>query len=191
MQRRVLKHPDTQTHRQTDRQTDAHSHTTTPLGSLQQAGTWRAPADVILDRSGHSAGAADWTTGQLASTSSSGGGGGGGRHIRHQLLPLLLLLVLLRVCVWSVVTIIGQRKTRSVGQSATLRSTLLSSSLSALRCMRYVAYRLLCRHCSTQPIRDESVPIQLAQCRFHWLATSNAKMYGRNFIKQHSETFMV
>jgi len=68
MQRRVLKHTDTQTHRQTDRQTDAHSHTTTPLGSLQQAGTWRAPADVILDRSGHSAGAADWTTGQLAST---------------------------------------------------------------------------------------------------------------------------
>jgi len=81
MQRRVLKHTDTQTHRQTDRRTDAHSHTTTPLGSLQQAGTWRAPADVILDRSGHSAGAADWTTGQLASTTTSSSSGGG-RHIR-------------------------------------------------------------------------------------------------------------
>jgi len=46
---------------------------------------------------------------------------------------------------------------------------------------------------------NESVPIQLAQCRFPQLAISNAKMlmyfsnkvYGSNFIKQHSETVMV
>ena len=44
-----------------------------------------------------------------------------------------------------------------------------------------------------------SVPIQLAQCRFPELAISNAKIliyfsnkiYGSNFIKQHSETVMV
>ena len=48
-------------------------------------------------------------------------------------------------------------------------------------------------------IRNESVPIQLAQCRFPGLAISNAKtvvycpneIYGSNFIKQHSETVMV
>ena len=49
-------------------------------------------------------------------------------------------------------------------------------------------------------IGNESVPIQLAQCRFPGLAISNAKIsryfsneiYGSNFIKQHSsETVMV
>jgi len=48
-------------------------------------------------------------------------------------------------------------------------------------------------------IGNESAPIQLAQCRFPGLAISNAKVliyfsnkiYGRNFIKQHSETVMV
>ena len=43
------------------------------------------------------------------------------------------------------------------------------------------------------------VPIQLAQCRFPGLAISNAEMliyhsnkiYGNNFITQHSETVMV
>jgi len=48
-------------------------------------------------------------------------------------------------------------------------------------------------------IGNESVPIQLAQCRFSGLAISNAKIlihfsnkiYGRNFVKQHSETDMV
>jgi len=48
------------------------------------------------------------------------------------------------------------------------------------------------------PIRNESVLIQLAQCRFPRLAISNAKIltyfsnkiYGSNFIKQHSETVM-
>jgi len=46
---------------------------------------------------------------------------------------------------------------------------------------------------------NESVPIQLAQCWFPGLAIFNAKIliyfsnkiYGRNFIKQHSETVMV
>jgi len=46
------------------------------------------------------------------------------------------------------------------------------------------------------PTGNVSVPIQLAQCRFYGLAVSNAKMlryfqvkiYGSNFIKQHSET---
>jgi len=46
---------------------------------------------------------------------------------------------------------------------------------------------------------NESAPIQLAQCRFPGLAISSAKMliylsvkiYGSNFIKQHSETVMV
>jgi len=45
---------------------------------------------------------------------------------------------------------------------------------------------------------NESVPTQLAQCRFPGLAISNAKIYvyfshkiyGSNFIKQHSGTVM-
>ena len=48
-------------------------------------------------------------------------------------------------------------------------------------------------------IRNDSAPIQLAQCRFPGLAISNAKIsiyfsnkiYGSNFIKQHVETVMV
>jgi len=48
-------------------------------------------------------------------------------------------------------------------------------------------------------IGSESVPIQLAQCWFPGLAISNAKIliyfsnkiYGSNFIEQHSETVMV
>jgi len=48
-------------------------------------------------------------------------------------------------------------------------------------------------------IGNESVPIQLAQCRFPGLAISDAKIlmyfsnkiHGSNFIKQHSETDMV
>jgi len=53
----------------------------------------------------------------------------------------------------------------------------------------------------TLPVGSESVPIQLAQCRFRGLAISSAKIliytffsnkiYGSNFIKQHSETVMV
>jgi len=53
----------------------------------------------------------------------------------------------------------------------------------------------------TLPVGNESVPIQLAQCRFRGLAISSAKIliytffsnkiYGSNFIKQHSETVMV
>jgi len=50
-----------------------------------------------------------------------------------------------------------------------------------------------------QSIGNESVPIQLAQCWFPGLAISNAiiqiyfssKIYGSDFIKQHSETVMV
>jgi len=46
---------------------------------------------------------------------------------------------------------------------------------------------------------NESVPIQLTQCRFPGQAISNVKIlmhfsnkiYGSNFIKQHSETVMV
>jgi len=50
------------------------------------------------------------------------------------------------------------------------------------------------------PIGNESVPIQLAQCRFPGLAIFIAKIYiffkyrprhGSNFIKQHSESVMV
>jgi len=44
------------------------------------------------------------------------------------------------------------------------------------------------------PIWNEAVPIQLAQCWFHALAVSNAKIcstYGSNFVKQQSETAMV
>jgi len=51
---------------------------------------------------------------------------------------------------------------------------------------------------SARPIGDESVSIQLAQCRFPGLAISDAKykyifpkVYGSNFIKQHAETVMV
>ena len=49
-------------------------------------------------------------------------------------------------------------------------------------------------------IENESVPVQLAQCWFHALATSNIKIKiyffsnricGSNFIKQHSETVAV
>jgi len=51
----------------------------------------------------------------------------------------------------------------------------------------------------TVPIGNESAPIQLAQCRFPGLAISNAqilihlsnKIYGSNFVKQHSEAVMV
>ena len=46
---------------------------------------------------------------------------------------------------------------------------------------------------------NESAPIQLTQCRFPGLAISNAellvrfsnKIYGNDFIKQHSETVVV
>jgi len=49
----------------------------------------------------------------------------------------------------------------------------------------------------TYRIGNESVPIQLAQCRFPGLTISIAKIliyfpnkiYGSNFIKQHSETY--
>ena len=51
---------------------------------------------------------------------------------------------------------------------------------------------------SCMAIGNESVPIQLAQCWFPGLATSNAKIwryflkiYGSDFIKQQSETVMV
>ena len=52
---------------------------------------------------------------------------------------------------------------------------------------------------SPTAIANESVPIQLAQCRFPGLAISSAKIliyflnkiYGSNFIKQHSETVIV
>jgi len=48
-------------------------------------------------------------------------------------------------------------------------------------------------------IGNESVPIQLAQCWFPRLAISNAKninifstkIYGSDFVKQHSETVML
>ena len=51
----------------------------------------------------------------------------------------------------------------------------------------------------TYPTGNENMPIQLAQCRFPGLAISTAKIliyfsnkiYGSNFIKQHSETVMV
>jgi len=50
-----------------------------------------------------------------------------------------------------------------------------------------------------QRIGNESVPIQLARCRFPGLAICNAKIlmyfsnkiHGSNFIKQHSQTVMV
>jgi len=53
--------------------------------------------------------------------------------------------------------------------------------------------------CNHKAIGNESVPIQLAQCWFPRLAISSAKIYiyflhkifGSNFIKQHSETGMV
>ena len=52
---------------------------------------------------------------------------------------------------------------------------------------------------TSQLIGSESVPIQLAQCWFPGLAISSAKIliyflskiYGSNFIKQHTETVMV
>jgi len=43
------------------------------------------------------------------------------------------------------------------------------------------AYR---RHLVSQSIGNESVPIQLAQCRFPGLAISNAKMFQKNVRKQ-------
>jgi len=42
-----------------------------------------------------------------------------------------------------------------------------------------------------EAIWNENALIQLAQCRFHGLAIPNAKVYGSNFIQQHSETVMV
>ena len=40
-------------------------------------------------------------------------------------------------------------------------------------------------------IWNKNALIQLAQCRFPGLAIPNAKVYGSNFIQQHSETVMV
>jgi len=53
--------------------------------------------------------------------------------------------------------------------------------------------------CVDFTIGNDSVPIRLAQCWFPWLAISIAKtliyfsnkLYGSNFIKQHSGTVMV
>ena len=54
--------------------------------------------------------------------------------------------------------------------------------------------------CQQNTIGNKNVPIQLAQCWFSGLAISNAKIqiyifstkiYGSNFIKQHSQTVMV
>jgi len=61
---------------------------------------------------------------------------------------------------------------------------------------RNIAWTL---HHSRTEIGNESAPIQLAQCRFPGLAISNAKIfiyfskkiYGSNFIEQHSETVIV
>jgi len=60
---------------------------------------------------------------------------------------------------------------------------------------------LLCKLVLAGVVRtgNENAPIQLAQCRFPGLAISNAKIliyfsnkiYGSNFIKQHSEAVMV
>ena len=57
---------------------------------------------------------------------------------------------------------------------------------------RIVSYRIV----GLMTTGNESVPILLAQCRFPWLAVSNAKIvilfsnkiYGRNFFRQHWET---
>jgi len=64
-----------------------------------------------------------------------------------------------------------------------------------------LVYRPVCNKIGMQTaaIGNESVPLQLAQCRFPGLAISNAeiliyfsnKIYGSNFIKQHLETVMV
>ena len=94
------------------------------------------------------------------------------------------------------------------------QSNFLVTSLSLLKLTRKT-HVLLSRHVHTQfvpekrPINlfllyfdiiwNEIVPLQLAQCRFPLLAISNAKIlmyfsnriYGSNFIRQHSETDMV
>jgi len=62
----------------------------------------------------------------------------------------------------------------------------------------FLIYMTFCEMVFTG-ITKESVPIQLAQCWFHGLAISSAKIkiyfsnkiYGSNFIKQHSETVIV
>jgi len=62
--------------------------------------------------------------------------------------------------------------------------------------LQYQANAWLGRTSPKWPVGNESVLIQLAQCRFPRLAISTAeiliyfssKIYGSNFIKQHSET---
>ena len=70
--------------------------------------------------------------------------------------------------------------------------------------LRIVAVRSPHAQSVRSVIGNDSVPIQLAQCRFSGLAASSAKILiyiyiyifsnkicGRNFIKQHTETVMV
>jgi len=81
---------------------------------------------------------------------------------------------------------------------------VVSSDFGTQRCSYYLhlgpTHDLVCCPFPYTPHSgDESAPIQLAQCRFPGLAISNAKIliylsskiYGSNFIKQHSETVTV
>jgi len=80
-----------------------------------------------------------------------------------------------------------------------------ASRVATLKCRPSLARRKTTRRAagpregSEKAIGNESVPIQLAQCRFPGLAISSAKIliyifsnkiYRSNFIKQHSETFV-
>ena len=64
---------------------------------------------------------------------------------------------------------------------------------------KHSPHRRRCGLVTVHEMRNESVPIQLAQCWFPGLAIFTAKIliyfsnkiYGSNFIKQHSETVMV
>ena len=71
------------------------------------------------------------------------------------------------------------------------------SSWKTFDCVTFIVVRRL--SLVLKCIGKESVPIQLAQCWFPGLTISDAKIciyrsnkiYGSNFIKQHSETVMV
>jgi len=86
-------------------------------------------------------------------------------------------------------------------KSFTYRTANAASNFAhILQVFCIIHQRLKCeKNTRKKAIGNESAPIQLAQCRSPGLAIFNAKMsiyflnkiYGSNFIKQHSETVMV
>ena len=103
------------------------------------------------------------------------------------------------VCDYFQLCVVTPLLKRASGSICTMRWSI-TSGLAATSSANISARFYLGLPRSRDRIGNESVPIQLAQCRFFGLAISDAKIltdffsnkiYRSNFIKQHSETFMV